>query len=93
MSAPSTRGPQKIPVSQITRGLNAGLSCSSKQLPLKAGACGMKAKGKGAAALRPYKEKMARFPVRTGTQRTRNSPLRAVTSAWVITRSRLRRGG
>ncbi len=37
MSAPSTREPQKIPVSQITRGLNARLSCSSKQLPFKVG--------------------------------------------------------
>ena len=93
MSVPSTREPQKIPVSQITRGPNVGLFCSSRQLPLKAGACGVKAEGKGAAVLRPYKEKMARFPVRTGTQSTRNSPLRAVTPTWAITRSRRRRGG
>ncbi len=40
MSVPSTREPQKIPVRQITRGPKAGLWCSSKQLPFKAGACG-----------------------------------------------------
>ena len=59
MPVPSTGEPQKIPVSQVTRGLSAGLFCSSKQLRLKAGACGMKGKGKGAAVARPYKEKMA----------------------------------
>jgi hypothetical protein len=31
---------KKSPVSQITRGPNAGLSRSSRQLPFKAGACG-----------------------------------------------------
>ncbi len=59
MSVPSTREPQEIPVSQITCGLSAGLSCSSRQLPFKVVACGMKAEGKGAAVVRPYKERMA----------------------------------
>src|SRR6266850_6652774 len=37
--------------------------------PFKAGACGTAAKGKGAAVLRPPQREMARFLVRTGTQK------------------------
>jgi hypothetical protein len=73
MSVPSTREPQKIPVSQITRGPNAGSfvppdSCPSKQERAD------ESEGEGRNGAARYKDKMARFPVRTGTQRTRNSP-------------------
>ncbi len=53
----------------------------------------MKAKGKGAAVVRPLQREDDEFPARTGTQRTRNSPVHAVTPTWAITRSHLRRGG
>ena len=76
MSVPSTREPQEIPDSQIIRGLNVGFSCSSKQLPLKAGACGRQAKRKGAGVLRPNKERKwrgSRSPERKGLE-TRRYP-------------------
>jgi len=53
----------------------------------------MKAKGKGGAVVRPLQREDDEFPARTGTQRTRNSPVHAVTPTWAITRSHLRRGG
>jgi hypothetical protein len=63
MSVPSTREPQEIPASQIIRGLNAVDSrAHGKRLPFKAGACGMKAKGRAQRCCAPAKREDGEVP-------------------------------